>query len=261
MKICVLSSGSKGNCTLILSGSTAIAVDFGITLSYFKEQLICLGITPEDVSAILVTHSHQDHFSGLEVLSNHYNIPVFATEETASSIDYDFLKKKTKHSILIDWSYITPGSSFEIGNLSITPFEVPHDANGAVAFTISDGKVKLGLATDLGTITNSVAYHLSDCDAMILEMNHDLDMLRESNRSEYLKSRISNKLGHLSNTQAAEFLDSCDANKLKYFFPAHISADCNDRSIIESVLFGIAKDKGFTVIETYQNAPSKVIDL
>ncbi len=259
MELCVFSSGSKGNCTYIASASTALLVDFGISFCELKNDLEKTGKQLDELSAVLVTHSHTDHCSGLNVLEKKCGLPIFATEETASAVDLNFVKELKHSDFSLDWRCITPGNSFEIGDLSITSFEVPHDANGAVAYTISDGKVKIGIATDLGFVTNSVSYHLRDCDALILEMNHDSGMLRDSDRKEYLKNRISSRLGHLSNEQAIEFLESPEVNRLKYLFPAHVSHDCNDKSLIDSLLFNLARRKQFKVVETFQSAPSEVI--
>ena len=261
MKISVLASGSKGNSTLVSSEQANILVDAGISCRELCRKIGALGLSPCDISAILVTHSHTDHFKGLESLQKKQGIPLFASEETASAIDYFFRKSPAFEEISLQWNYVSPGSTFVFKDLSITPFEVPHDANGAVGYTIEQDGVKLGIATDLGCVTNSVKYHLSGCDALVLEMNHDFDMLRQSNRPELLKSRISGKLGHLSNDQAIDFLEELDTSKLKYLFPAHLSAECNDFSIVKSAILSLNKERFFKVVETSQNEATALIDI
>ncbi len=261
MKICVLASGSQGNCTVVVSESTVLIVDMGIAYKVLKQDLSAIGLSPEMITAVLVTHAHSDHFSGLNVLFRKHGTPFFASEPTAVAIDMAFNEYRRKYDLEFDWALISPGSPFEIGNLSITPFEVPHDENGALAFTMSDGRIKFGIATDLGMITNSVAYHLKDCDALVMEMNHDLRMLMESDRTEMLKKRISSRLGHLSNDQVAEFLDSFEMQNLQYFFPAHQSLECNEKDIVLHTINTVRGKRDFSIVETFQDKPSKVVTI
>lgn len=261
MKICVLASGSKGNCTLISSGTTTILIDMGISCKILKERMEEAGFDINTVSAILVTHAHDDHYFGLNVFSKKYNLPLYATEETASIIDIKFKDYLDKYDFSFDWAFISQNNSFEIDNLSITPFSTPHDKNGSVAYIISDKTTKIAVVTDLGYIPQNLACSLDYCDALILEMNHDLKMLQESDRKEYLKIRISSKIGHLSNIQAAEFLEQANIENLKYLFPAHISHECNDKEIISFTLNTIKKETNFKVIETFQEKASEVVIL
>lgn len=259
MEICVFSSGSGGNCTFVSSKNTSILIDVGISGKEICNDLKLVGKKIEDLSAILITHPHTDHFCFLNTLERKYNIPLYATEYTASSIDYHFKDYLDKYSFSFDWGYITDMTQFEVGDLLITPFNVPHDANGAVAFRISDGKTRIAVATDLGYITDKAIYYLSCCDALVLEMNHDVAMLKASERPETTKTRILSNLGHLSNDQAAEFLDGLDGKTLKYLFPAHISSECNDYGIITHTLNEVNRYNSFKIVETHQNQPSKVI--
>ncbi len=261
MKISVLASGSKGNCTLVSSGKSNILVDVGISTQRICKSLSKIGIRPESLSAVLVTHAHSDHFQFLNTFLKRYPVPVYASEETASSIDLFFRDYFNKYAFSIDWTFFNPGSSFALDDLLITPFEVPHDANGAVAFTIESENQKIGIATDLGCTTNSILYHLSGCDAMVLEMNHDRRMLMDSDRPPMLKSRIAGKLGHLSNDQAIEFLESLDTSRLKYLFPAHLSDECNDFSCVKAAILSMGKKRCFNVVATSQNEMTELVDL
>lgn len=261
MKISVLASGSKGNATLVTDGETNILVDAGITKSKIEKHLAIFGLSLDDISAILITHAHIDHFKGLEAILKKKSIPVFASEETATSIELCLCECIKKGTLNIDWNYFSPGSQFTFNHLLITPFEVPHDANGAVAYIIEENGEKIGIATDLGCITNSVRYHLQGCDALVLEMNHDMRMLKDSDRPEMLKIRIASKLGHLSNDQAAEFLDTIDASGLKYLFPAHMSEDCNDLSCVKAAILSLEKKFDFLIVKTGQEGPTPLIDL
>lgn len=261
MQLSVIASGSKGNATLIRSKDTNIIVDFGITLKGLSAALDDFSLSIEDISAIFLTHSHIDHFSGLEAFVRKRYIPLFSSEETMSSICYAIEKDLKKGNFEGDWNCVSPGSKFIYRDLLITPFEVPHDANGALAYTFEDENSKLGFATDIGFITNSVKYHLQDCDALVLEMNHDVQMLMDSDRTQVLKSRILSKLGHLSNDQAIEFLEEINTSKLKYLFPAHISADCNDPSCIKAAILSCEKLKSLNVVMTSQSRHTPLVDI
>lgn len=261
MKFAVIASGSKGNCTFVSSGKTNILVDVGISPRRICKFLSDFGLSPDDISGILITHSHSDHFKFLDSFLSKHPTQVFASEETASSIDLCLLDSIKKHSFSIEWTYFNPGSNFVLNDLLITPFEVPHDANGAVAFTIESENQKIGIATDLGCVTNSVIFHLAACNALVLEMNHDIRMLMESDRTQILKSRISGKLGHLSNDQAVEFLESADISKLNYLLPAHLSEECNDFSCVKASILSCKRNFNFEIVKTSQNEATKMIDL
>lgn len=261
MKICVLASGSKGNCIYISAESTTLLVDFGICKKAFFKATSENNLDTESIDAILLTHSHTDHIGGLDTFEKERKIPLYATEDTASTVDSTFQKYLKKHDFQFDWNIFTIGTPFTVGNLSITPFYVPHDANGSVGFTLTDGKSKISIATDLGTITDSIQDHLQESDVLILEMNHDEQMLRDSSRPEYLKKRIFNNHGHLSNRQTADCLECLNTSKLRYFFPFHLSSECNDFEIVAYTLRQVLNSDQTEIIETHQNCPSKVVQL
>lgn len=261
MELCVIASGSGGNATVVAEGETAILIDDGIPMKTLSSGLREMGLSPASLSGVLVTHSHSDHIGCLNTLSKSFRIPLFATEETAASADFAFREYTKKYGFEMEWFYISPGTSFDFGSLSITPFEVPHDANGAVAYTLESENGKIGIATDLGFVTNSVRYHLADCNAMVLEMNHDFRMLMDSQRSESLKKRISSRLGHLSNDQAVDFLESIDLSNLNFLLPAHVSEECNSHEAVLAAVGALSSKFGFKVVETFQDRPSEVVKL
>lgn len=261
MKVSVLSSGSGGNATLISDGQAYVLVDIGISPRRISKLIQPFGISIDDIGALFITHSHSDHFAGLESFAKKHSIPIFASEETAASIDLSIGRNLERQGVSLDWNYLENGSSFIYSQMSITCFEVPHDANGAMAFTFENADSKLGIATDLGIITNPVKYHLRDCTALVLEMNHDEAMLRDSNRPPILKSRISSRLGHLSNDQAVEFLEECDMEKLRLLFPAHLSSECNDLSCVMSAILSSEKCRRLNVVPTSQNEATELIDI
>ncbi len=220
MRFCVLSSGSSGNSMLVDSGNTRILIDAGISCKATAERLSKFGYSIESVDAICVSHDHSDHINGLRVIEKKYRIPLYATEGTCVAANMNI-------GVNLDWNVFMAGEDFSIGDFKITPFRVPHDTADPVGFVIDDGRGRLGVATDLGEAPDMVTWHLRDCDALVLEFNHDKDMLWESDRAWSVKNRISQRKGHLSNEQAADVLERVASPRLKDLFLAHMSAECN----------------------------------
>ena len=230
MDFCVLASGSKGNCTYITDGETAILVDIGLTAKETVARLTEAQIDPASIQAILFSHDHIDHYRGAPVFSKKYPVRLLANEGTASGIDLNCPKAK------LEWEIFETASSFTIGKLHIEAFSVPHDASDPVGFVISDGNVKLGIATDLGQPTPLVINKLSACDAIVLESNHDYEMLMASNRPWPLKTRIAGRSGHLSNEQATELLQNILSERLRMILLAHLSEECNTHHLAQHLM-------------------------
>jgi phosphoribosyl 1,2-cyclic phosphodiesterase len=230
MDFCVLASGSKGNCTYITDGETAILIDIGLTAKEIIARLKEAQIDPASIQAILFTHDHVDHYRGAPVFSKKVPVRLMANEGTASGIDLNCPKAK------LEWEIFETASSFNIGNLHIEAFSVPHDASDPVGFVISDGTAKLGIATDLGQPTPLVINKLSSCDAIVLESNHDYEMLMASNRPWPLKTRIAGRSGHLSNEQATELLQSVLSERLRVLLLAHLSEECNTHHLAQHLM-------------------------
>lgn len=260
MKFSVLSSSSSGNSIYVESGDTRILVDAGISCKELCNRLDVVinnrryeidptqrmtAIRPinEDGSAfaekvnqkallslldgICVTHEHGDHVSGIPVISKNCSVPLYATYNTSEAATYAFFKDAKGRVLDLPWNVVNECNEFDLGDLKITPFTIPHDVSGPVAYVIDDGTHKLGIATDMGVPTEIAQIFLKDCDALVLEFNHDLDMLLESDRCWDLKCRVKGDRGHLSNAQAQQLLSSIATDRLKSIFLAHISFDCN----------------------------------
>lgn len=220
MKFCVLASGSAGNCIYVESQGTQVLVDAGLSRKVIQERLAGIGVDLGGIHGICVTHDHSDHTIGLPVLASRHHLPMYATSGTCSAVE----SNAKKH---FEWNVFEPGCSFSIGALSFEAFAVPHDAGDPVGFIVSDGVSRLGIATDMGEVPDMVAHHLRGCNALIIEFNHDWDLLMNSDRPWYLKQRISGRKGHLSNDQAGELLRNVAGEQLRTVFLAHISAECN----------------------------------
>lgn len=220
MEVCVLGSGSKGNCTYISAGSTAILVDAGINRKQTLARMEQAGIDPGSVQAIFFTHSHSDHCSAVPQLAKTFNAGLYASGDVADSIDLA-LPGQT-----LEWTVFETGQTVEFGDLRIESFPVPHDV-ASVGYVFDDGGSRLFYATDLGSVTDPVRRSFNSCDAAILESNHDPVLLRSSDRPEKIKMRIAGRSGHLSNDDACELVAECASERLRLLLLAHLSEDCN----------------------------------
>jgi phosphoribosyl 1,2-cyclic phosphodiesterase len=230
MEFCVLASGSKGNCTYVTDGETAFLVDIGLSAREIVARLEAAQIDPATIQAIIFSHDHVDHYRGAEVFSKKFSVRLLANEGTASGIDRAFPKGK------LNWEIFETASSFDLGRLHIDAFSVPHDASDPVGFIITEGNGKLGIVTDLGQPTPLIINKLSSCDAIVLESNHDYDMLMASNRPWPLKTRIAGRSGHLSNVQANELLQQVLSDRLRLLLLAHLSEECNTHYLAQCLM-------------------------
>lgn len=228
LRFALLGSGSDGNGLLIEQGSTRILIDCGFSVTETKRRLERLGITPDLLTAILVTHEHADHIQGVERLSRHYSIPVYTSQGT-------------QHVMTSKWSRISCQTlrctrPTQIGELEIHPYTVPHDAREPLQYVISNGKRRLGLLTDVGQSTPHIEAALSGCDALILEANHDISRLAANTRyPASLKARIRSIYGHLDNDSACHLLSRLDVSNLQCLVAAHLSEDNNDPDLVRTL--------------------------
>ena len=227
MKFSVLASSSGGNCIYIESNGTRVLVDAGTTHKNIKGKLSEIGVELGSIDAICLTHDHSDHVAALPVIQKHYNMPLFATGGTSEAVDLMYAGRGRP----FEWNVFEPGMAFEVGSLRFEAFAVPHDAGDPVGYVVSDGESRLGIATDMGEAPEVVAHHLRGCTGLILEFNHDVDLLQNSDRPWSLKQRIRGRKGHLSNEQACELLARVASESLRALFLAHISEECNDMGI------------------------------
>ena len=237
MRFASLGSGSKGNSTLVEYNDNCLMVDCGFSVKDSIKRLERLGKTPEDISAILVTHEHSDHWKGVLPLATKYGIKVFMTAgcfkgTRANLSDYQVIQ-------LID-SHIC----FNVGEIEVKPVPVPHDAREPVQYILSNGHHKLGILTDIGSITPYVSAVYNNCDALIVEANHDLNMLRNGDYPSFLKERVGSQWGHLNNEQTASFINSLTQDRLQHLVIAHISLSNNDIKLVKSQIEPIFKGKG-----------------
>jgi phosphoribosyl 1,2-cyclic phosphodiesterase len=223
MQFSCLGSGSKGNATLVRHGEQLVMIDCGFSLKYIQQALALKSCSAEQLSAIFVTHEHSDHIQGVNTLAKRFNLPVYCTAGT-------FRSGKLKQGLNIQ--LIQGGDTVSLGDLQVTAVTVPHDANEPCQFYFSANNKKLGVLTDLGSISEHVVDAYKDCHALLLEANHDVDMLMQGPYPPSLKRRVVGEWGHLSNAQAREFLSAMQLSELSTLVLGHISEKNNSLEMV-----------------------------
>lgn len=210
-----LGSGSSGNALLVESGATRLMVDCGFGLRETAARLARLGLEPGDLAGILVTHEHSDHVGGVFRFARRHGLPVWLT--------YGTLMACAGAAAEADCRVIDSGAPFLVADLEVSSFPVPHDAREPVQYVFSDGDLRLGVLTDAGEATAHMREMLSGCQGLVLECNHDAQMLASSNYPPALKRRIAGRYGHLENGAAADLLAEIDTSRLQHLVAAHLS--------------------------------------
>jgi phosphoribosyl 1,2-cyclic phosphodiesterase len=223
-----LGSGSSGNALVVESGGTRVMMDCGFTLADTKARLERVGLTPSQISGVVVTHEHDDHMGGVARFALRYAIPVYLTRGTAQWLPADF------PAVLV--KCIDSHTPFAIEDVAVEPFPVSHDAREPVQYVFSDGDARLGVLTDIGTVTRHVVEKLSGCEALVVECNHDLDMLMEGPYPVSLKHRVAGRFGHLCNADAGRLVAALELSKLRHLIAAHLSRQNNKPALAVSAL-------------------------
>jgi phosphoribosyl 1,2-cyclic phosphodiesterase len=232
LQVCVLASGSSGNSIYVASDKTRILIDAGLSAKQVAVRLEQIGVVPESINGIWVSHEHADHIAGIRLLQQRHGIPVYTNRLTGEAIQGSINKNHAKQGrknppYQLQCSLFATGSSFNFGDLNIHPFSISHDAAEPVGFRIESGECAVGIVTDIGKVTNPVRHRLHGCNAIVIEANHDEDLLFEAPRPAFLKQRIRSSTGHLSNKDAAQLISECATDALEHVFLSHLSSDCN----------------------------------
>lgn len=231
----MIGSGSAGNATLVMAGKTAVLIDCGYSIKAFEERAADLGFDPASLAAILVTHEHDDHAGGVDALARKYEIPVHATRGTRVATE-------ARIGALPHWQELSAHSGFHLGELEITPIAVPHDAREPSQFIFEASGLRLGILTDIGSLTPHVIRQYQTCHAMVLEFNHDPAQLAASAYPAKLKRRIGGDYGHLSNQQSLQLLRSLQGSPLNRVVAAHLSERTNHPDLVAECLAGVASE-------------------
>ena len=234
-------SGSKGNSTYVGGAEGGVLVDAGVSFKKIKEALAGAGIALDDVKAVLITHEHTDHIKGLKLFLKNRSVPVIASRETIYALEFAEAISREQERI-----YIDELAEHFIGNIKICRFPTSHDCNGSSGFTVMVGEIKTAVCTDLGVMTEAVRQSLSGCELVMLESNHDPEMLRLGPYPAELKIRIGSDKGHLSNRVCAQTISELYGDGTRRFVLAHLSEENNTPEKAASATRAALIDKGAT---------------
>lgn len=224
LEICSIASGSSGNCICVGSDNTHVLIDAGISGKRIESGLNEFDLKASEIQGLLITHEHIDHIAGLGVLARRYGIPMYTTEGTKDAILHTKSVGKIDASL---FHVVTPGEVFRIGDLSLKPIHISHDAADPVAYRIINGDKSVAVITDLGTYDQSIIDELQQLDALLLEANHDVKMLQMGSYPYYLKQRILGNRGHLSNESSGQLLCQILHDNFKGVMLGHLSKENN----------------------------------
>ncbi|MBU6468386.1 MAG: MBL fold metallo-hydrolase [Betaproteobacteria bacterium] len=244
MRFASLGSGSEGNAWLVESGETCLMVDCGFSVNELARRFTAFGMTAQDLTAIVVTHEHSDHLSGVARLAKRFNLPVYASFGTLSFCRED-IPESLCHELFSDHPVI-------IGDIQVNPFLVPHDAREPLQFVFDDSKKRLGIVTDVGHVTQHMIHCLQNLDALALESNHDETLLSEGSYPQPLKVRVKGEFGHLSNAQAVDLLKELNVAKLSSVVAAHLSQANNRPELVYDEFMSVVQDEERFAIATQQ---------
>jgi len=235
--IASLNSGSNGNCYYIGNDRESVLIDAGIPCRETERRMRRLGLSLSNVKGIFISHEHDDHIRGLEVLSKRYRLPVYISESTRQQLR---LSLEPQLAMQLD-----PHEPVTIGALTVTPFPKTHDASDPCSFVVSSPTVRIGVFTDLGVVCEQLIHHFQQCHAAFLETNYDEQLLDTGRYPHFLKNRIRGGFGHLSNRQAIELFVRYRPAFMSHLFPAHLSRDNNRPELVRELF---EKEAGGTKI-------------
>jgi phosphoribosyl 1,2-cyclic phosphodiesterase len=256
MRLQVIGSGSSGNSVIVSSGGATLLVDMGFSCRKIKSAVAEFGVEAQDISGVLITHDHSDHYKGLETFHKKYpEVPLYANGNTADAI--------CVYTKIEDWMIFETAEEFSIGPFNITSFSISHDAADPVGYLIDDGASRLFIGTDLGVVTLPVKVAFSQSDFAILESNHDPELLMQSDRAFSLKQRISGRSGHLSNREEENLFRETNPKDLKTLLLAHLSQECNKPHLaLEEMRLALEEHKrgDVAIFVLEQDTPSQIFE-
>ncbi len=256
VRFTILGSGSNGNCAYLETETTRVLIDAGFSGRQIRQRMASIGRSPEDLDGILVTHEHGDHIRGLSMIAGKLGLPVYCNRLTKEAVD-ESVKGALKGKIF------ATGSHFEVGDLGVETFSLPHDAQDPVGFLIHAPGVRVGILTDLGHATKLVTERIKTANVLVLETNHDVKMLQEDTKRPWsLKQRVMSRHGHLSNEAAANFMEGVISANLHHLFLGHLSQECNRPDLAQEVVGGRLEGIGAGHVQvraTSQREPTETL--
>ena len=248
-RLTILASGSSGNCAYLETEGARLLVDAGLSARQIRQRLLGIGRAPENLSGILITHEHTDHIQGLGVLAARLHIPIYCNRLTKEAIELQFRSR-------LEFRLFSTGASFEIGDVRIDTFSVPHDAYDPVGFLVRTDSGNIGFLTDLGHATRLAIERVRTAHALVLEANHDLKLLQEDTRRPWsTKQRILSRHGHLSNDAAAQVAEQVVSAELQHLYLGHLSSDCNRPALAHQAVAGALAKVGATHVRIEATSP------
>ena len=230
VRLTILGSGSSGNCAYVETEETRVLIDAGFSLRQIRQRLASIGRAPENLTGILVTHEHSDHVQSLPALCGKLGIPVYLNRPTHEAVEYQMQTR-------LACRLFTTGASFEVGDIMVETFSIPHDAQEPVGFLLRTSAGNIGFLTDLGHTTRLVLERIRPAHALVLEANHDVKMLQDCPRRPWsLKQRILGRHGHLSNEAAADAAEQIMSSDLRHLYLGHLSRECNRPELAHRVV-------------------------
>ncbi len=258
VRLTILGSGSSGNSAYVETDEARVLIDAGFSLRQIRQRLATIGRAPENLTAILITHEHSDHVQSLPALNGKLHIPVYCNRPTQEAIEY---QSKTQ----LDCRLFSTGASFELGDITVDTFSIPHDAQEPVGFLLRTSSGNLGFLTDLGHTTRLVLERIRPAHALVLEANHDIKLLQDCPRRPWsLKQRILGRHGHLSNEAAADTAEQIMSADLRYLYLGHLSRECNRPELAHRVVNDRLQKIGATHVRlevTSQALPCQTLSL
>jgi len=232
VRLTILGSGSAGNCAYVETEEARVLVDAGFSLRQIRKRLEGIGRAPENLTGILVTHEHSDHIQGLRSLSEKLHIPIYCNGPTREAFEFSFQTR-------LECRVFETGTSFEVGDITVETFPLPHDAQDPVGYLLHTPSGNIGFLTDLGCATKLVLERVRAANVLLLESNHDIKMLQDCpHRPWSLKQRILGRHGHLSNEAAAEAAEEIMSDNLRHLYLGHLSRECNRPELALQVMRG-----------------------
>lgn len=260
-EFCSLYSGSSGNSLFVQTENTKILIDAGESAKKITDALSSINVNPSDLDAILVTHEHSDHVKGLGTFSKKYNIPIYANEKT-----WDFMPEQNAKILENNKKYFKPSENFEIGDLKIHPFKIPHDAANPCGFNLFHNNKKMSIATDIGHMTSDIIHKLEDSSFLLLESNYDPNILKYSKYPYSLKERIAGPNGHLANNDAGKTISYLLKSGLNQVMLGHLSRENNFpelayKTVVEELIESKYDENSININIANRFNPSPVINL
>jgi phosphoribosyl 1,2-cyclic phosphodiesterase len=254
IELSILASGSRGNSIYVATPGVRLLIDAGLSAREIERRLQRIGVKAAHLDAVVITHEHRDHVSGLGSLSRRYRLPVFLNRATRGNLPGQV-------GALADCVEFVTGRSFAVADLTIHPFSLSHDAADPVGLTLVNGESKMGICTDLGRATRLVQHHLQECRLLLLEANHDVTMLTQGPYPWFLKQRIRSASGHLSNEEARELLTRVLGETLERVILAHLSEVNNRPETVLEAFAEVSRLQRFRLNLASQEEPSEIIVL